>query len=123
MLKDFHEVPYSILNAKKLLQVKNAILHLNAEITEINSKTNKRCSKCEAAERKYTYCVQEIQRMRKVKEEREELSEFRTDIETFMVNVFPGINRNLLKDLIKKYYEKYKVHLLMLDLKEQLMLH
>lgn len=45
-------------------KVSESIVHLNAKITEYNSKTNHECSKCESAQRKYNYVLREIAQMR-----------------------------------------------------------
>ena len=123
-IKDFHEIPFSIFEAKKLLQVKNAILHLNAEITVINSKTNKKCSKCEAIQRKYNYCLFEIDRMRKLKAEQDRLDEMigeeQYDILEFMSKHFPTIERLPLKDVQDKFYAVHKIKYTIAQFSEKL---
>ena len=89
----------------------NAVIRINAAITESNSKTIKCCSKCDAMRRKYDYCVQEIQAMRNDLREQlaidesfnEQPAEMRFDIDEFMNKNYPTIRKFPLSDAQKRY--------------------
>ena len=108
----FH-VPYSGMKSQSLFKVKNAILHINAIITEINAKTNKRCSKCESMQRKRDYCLSEIERMRRIKAEQDEIDrsfgESKYNLTEFMDKNYPRIDRFLLKDVQEKFQQTFKI--------------
>ena len=109
---------------RELSNIKSVIFKLNAKITEINSKTNKRCSRCEAKQRLYDYSLREIERMRNEQQEQEEINrkydESDYDIETFMKDNYPTIERFLLKDVQQKYNKVFGIKLTFAELTEKL---
>ncbi|KAK8898125.1 hypothetical protein M9Y10_000395 [Tritrichomonas musculus] len=109
---------------RELSNIKSIIFKLNAKITEINSKTNKRCSRCEAKQRLYDYSLREIDRMRNEQQEQEEINrkydETDYDIETFMKDNYPTIERFLLKDVQQKYHKVFGIKLTFAELTEKL---
>ena len=97
-------------------------------ISELNSKTNKRCNKCEAALRKYDYYLFEINRMREELDEQNRINdqyiakpdENKYDIKEFMNKNYPTVDRFLLKDVQLKYKATFKMHLTFDQLKDQI---
>ena len=108
----------------ELSHIKSVIFKLNAKIIEINSKSNKKCSKCEAKQRLYDYSLREIERMRNEQQEQEEINrkydESDYDIETFMKDNYPTIERFLLKDVQQKYNKVFGIKLTFAELTEKL---
>ena len=104
------------------------IITLNGKISEYNSKTNKRCNRCEAAIRKYDYYLFEINRMRDELDEQnkidesyaEQTGENKYDMKEFMNKNYPTINRFLLKDVQQKFKSTFKINLTFEQLKERL---
>mgnify|MGYP002475926201 CR=1 FL=1 len=97
-------------------------------ITDNNSQTNKRCSRCEAAIRKYKYSVFEINRMREELREQQEINqqyveqpmENKYDIKTFLQKNFPSIERFPLSDVKNKYKMTFKMSITKENLRKQI---
>lgn len=97
------------INFKEKLKITNTILKLNLEITDINSMSNKRYSRCEAKQRLYEYTLREVQRMREEQEEMidRKFDESDYDMDKFMQNNYPTVERLLLKDIQRRYAKEF----------------
>lgn len=96
-VNEFH-IDYSAL-----MKMRCCINSINTKVFNINSQSNKRCSKCEAKQRLYEYTLREVQRMR---DEQEQFDASDYDISKFMTDTYPTIDRFLLKDVQQKYIKK-----------------
>lgn len=109
-------------------EVVDAIIKLNGKISGSNSKTNKRCNKCEATIRLYNYSIKEVARMREELAEQKEIDakyettpdEMKYEIRDFLNNNYPSINRFLLKDVKDKYKATFKININMEQLQKQI---
>ena len=106
------------------LAVRN-IRKINSQIITINSQSTKKCSKCDAAKRKYEYSVFEISRLRdRLKQQRiideqyiNTPDEDKFNIREFMTKNYPTIKRFPLTDVQQKYKATYKINIPLDELK------
>lgn len=104
------------------------IIRLNGMIANNNAQTNKSCSKCDAARRKYNYSLFQIERMREEQREQQEIDkqyiempdENRYDMKEFLLKNYPSIDRFLLKDVQNKYKSTFKINLTFDELKRKI---
>lgn len=112
------------INFKEKTKIHNTICKLNLDIADINSRSNKRCSRCEAKQRLYEYTLREVQRMRDEQEEQETIDrkfdENDYDIQKFMQNNFPNVERLLLKDVQQRFTKEFGQKLTFAQLTEKL---
>lgn len=114
-VNEFH-IDYSTL-----LKLRCCITRINTKIFNINSSSNKRCSKCEAKQRLYEYTLREVQRMRAEQEEIDrQFDESDYDLAKFMQNNYPNIDRLLLKDVQQRYAKEFGQKLTFAELTDRL---
>lgn len=109
-------------------RIVNNIITLNGMVADNNALTNKCCSRCEAAIRKYQYSVFEINRMRDELREQELIDqqyiekpeENKYDIKAFLQKNFPSINRFPLSDVKNKYKLTFNMTITKDELKKQI---
>ena len=99
------------VDSSKVKATIEAVIQLNGKIASCNSKSVKKCSRCEAAKRKYEYCLREINRMRNDFKEQQQIDkqfkdqpgEMKYDIDKFMNENYPTIKRIPLSDVQERY--------------------
>lgn len=114
--------------AADVKRIAEYIITLNGMIAENNSQTNKHCSKCEAAVRRYNYSVFEINRMREELKEQQSIDqqyidkpiENKYEMRAFLQNNYPSIDRFLLKDVQTKYKTTFNINLTFEELKKKI---
>ena len=119
---------FGFLDKCHVKEASDNILILNGMIANNNAQTNKSCSKCEAARRKYKYCLFQIDRMREELKEQQEIEqqyveqsdENKYDIKEFLQKNYPSIDRFLLKDVQTKYKSTFKINLTFDELKKKI---
>ena len=125
--KEFYEMCH-MLDSNELRSIVDDIIRLNGMVSNYNATTNKRCNKCEAAVRKYNYCLEEIQRMRdelRIQNELDEEyvnkpAEKEYDMEEFLQKNYPTLGRFPLSDVKKKYFATFKINLTHEELTEKI---
>lgn len=109
-------------------RIVNDVIIINGMIADNNAQTNKHCSKCEAAIRRYKYSVFEINRMREELKEQLEIdqnyvekpAENKYDIKTFLQNNFPSIDKFPLSEVRNKYKITFKMNITNDELRKQI---
>ena len=123
-----YEHTYNFYNDFLVKEVIDSIIKLNGKISGSNSKTNKKCSKCEAAVRLYNYSVKEIARMREELAEQREIDakyesapdEEKYNMKEFLTKNYPTVNRFLLRDVKDKFKATFKINISMEQLQQQI---
>ena len=112
------------INFKEKSAISTAIRKLNLDIADINSRSNKRCSRCETKQKLYEYTLREVQRMREEQEEQEEIDRKFDEndyyMSKFMQNNFPNTERLLLKDIQQRFAKEFGQKLTFAQLTEKL---
>ena len=104
-----------------LMKMRLCINKLNTKIYNINSQSNKRCSRCESMQKLYEYTLREVQRMRSEQEELDrQFNETDYDMAKFMQNNYPNIDRFLLKDVQQRYSKEFGQKLTFAQLTEKI---
>ena len=107
-----------------LMKIRCCISKINAKIFTINSTSNKRCSKCEAKQKLYEYTLREVKRMREEQEEQEmidrKFDESDYDMEKFMQNNYPSIDRFMLKDVQQRYAKVFGLKVTLTELQKKI---
>ena len=104
-----------------LMNIRLCINKLNTKIYNINSQSNKRCSRCESMQKLFDYTLREVQRMRMEQEEiYRQFDETDYDMSKFMQNNYPNIDRLLLKDVQQRYSKEFNQKLTFAQLTEKI---
>ena len=116
---------YGFIDKYRVKEISDIILIINGMIANNNAQTNKSCSKCDAARRKYKYSLFQIERMREELKEQQEIDkqftgEFKYDIKEFLQKNYPSIDRFLLKDVQTKYKTAFNIHFTFEELKKKI---
>ena len=119
---------FGFIDKYSIKEASENILIINGMIANNNAQTNKSCSKCDAARRKYQYSLFQIDRMREELKEQQEIDqqyieapdENRYNMQEFLQKNYPSIDRFLLKDVQTKYKDTFRINLTFNELKKKI---
>ncbi|KAK8837127.1 hypothetical protein M9Y10_037182 [Tritrichomonas musculus] len=128
LCKEPEDFSFGFIDKCRIKEVSNNILIINGMIANNNAQTNKSCSRCDAARRKYNYSLFQIDRMREELKEQQEIDqqyeetpdENKYDMKWFLQKNYPSIDRFLLKDVQTKYKATFKINLTYDELKKKI---
>ncbi|KAK8853685.1 hypothetical protein M9Y10_017246 [Tritrichomonas musculus] len=119
---------FGFIDKFSVREASDNILIINGMIANNNAQTNKSCSRCDAARRKYKYSLFQIDRMREELKEQQEIEqqyietpdENKYDMKWFLQKNYPSIDRFLLKDVQTKYKATFKINLTFDELRKKI---